>query len=439
MPSVLALNPKEMVSQENRQKYSVGVVGCGQRGIFYANLFAEAGFKVTCCDADQSVVKRIAKGKSVFAEPELEKKLKNHIANGTLQVSTEIKDTASQSDIIVVAIPVKIDERKASDSKDVVNACKQIGSALRCGSMVIYGEISSVGLFEVIKEILENTSGLKEGKDFCLVYAPYPVGNQNLEFTVAAADPVSLSVALAVLGALSKDVVSVINVKTAELAPLFQAVKVDLQMALANELAIYCENVGIDYFEVVKLLKLNQDFCPAIIEEKSSSEIYLLLENAENLNAKLRLSTLARQINEEMVKHGVALTQDALRSCGKTLRRACVTVFGEINLQSSTEQFAKLLVQKGAKASIYDPVLSRTDSSDMSGLLKKTLNEAVEGADCLVILSGQEQFKRLNLKKLHTMMKSPAVVVDLIGVVEQEKAESDDFIFRGLGKGLRKN
>jgi UDP-N-acetyl-D-mannosaminuronic acid dehydrogenase len=440
MPSVLTLTTQEMSSPENRLKYTVGVVGCGQRGILYANLFAEAGFKVTCNDADQSLVKKLAKGKSVFAEQELEKKLKNHIANGNLKVSSEIKDTVSQSDIIVVAIPVKIDERKSSDSKDIVNACKQIGSALHLGSLVIYGEISGVGLFEgAIKDALENTSGLKTGKDFCLAYAPFPNGTQNLEFKVAATDQTSLNVACAILSTLSKNVTPIGDVKTAELTQLFQAVKADLQTALANELAVYCESAGIDYFEVTKLLKLNADFSPAVVEEKGNSEIYLLLENAESLNAKLRLPTLARQINEEMIKHGVALTQEALRSCGKTLRRVRVTVFGEVNSHSSTEQFAKLLAQKGAKAAVYDPLLSRTEALEASGLVKKTLNEAVEGVDCIVILSPLEQFKRLNLKKLHTMMKSPAAIVDLVDVVEPEKVEAEGFTFRGLGKGLRKN
>jgi nucleotide sugar dehydrogenase len=440
MPSVLTLTTQEISSLENRLKYTVGVVGCGQRGILYANLFAEAGFKVTCSDADQSLVKKLAKGKSVFADLELEKKLKNHIANGNLKVSTEIKDMVSKSDIVVLAISVKIDERKSSDSKEVVNACKQIGSAQHLGSIVIYGEISGVGLFEgAIKETLENSSGLKAGKDFCLAYAPFPVGTQNLEFKVAATDPASLNIACSLLSALSKNVTSISDVKTAELTQIFQAVKADLQTALANELAVYCENAGVDYFEVTKLLNLNADFIPAVVDEKGSIEIYLLLENAESLNSKLRLPALARQINEEMIKHGAALTQEALRSCGKTLRRVRVTVFGEVNSHSSTEQFAKLLAQKGAKAAVYDPLLSRTEALEASGLIKKTLNEAVEGADCIVILSPLEQFKRLNLKKLHTMMKSPAAIVDLVGVVEPEKVEAEGFIFRGLGKGLRKN
>jgi UDPglucose 6-dehydrogenase len=71
-------------------------------------------------------------------------------------------------------------------------------------------------------------------------------------------------------------------------------------------------------------------------------------------------------------------------------------------------------------------------------VLKRSLNETVEASDCLVILTGQEQFKRLNLKKLHAVMKSPAVLVDLIGVADPRKIEAEGFIYRGLGRGVDK-
>ncbi|MCW4023887.1 MAG: 3-hydroxyacyl-CoA dehydrogenase NAD-binding domain-containing protein [Candidatus Bathyarchaeota archaeon] len=442
MPSALALTPQDLLTFENHSNYTIAVVGCGQRGVLYADQFAGAGFNVVCSDADQSLVKRLAKGKSVFVEPEVEKNLKKHITKGNLKASNEIKDVVAKSDIVVLAVPLKIDDKKNSRSQEIVNVCKQIGSVLPEGSLVIYGEISGFGLLEgIIKETLENTSGLSAGKDFGLAYAPYPnKPNHHLAFNVAAQDPVSLNCACTVLSVLSPNVVSIDNVRVAELTQLFEAVKDDLQLALANELAVYCEKAGVDYFEILKLLNLpSTSFYPAVSEEKNSDQIFLMLESSENLNTTLRLPTLARQINEAMLKHGVALTQEALVACDKTLRRARVAVFGAVNPDSSTEQFAKLLVQKGAKTRVYDPLLSRTDVSETSSILKKTSNEAFEGVDCIVIFSRTEQFKRLNLKKIHTLMKSPCALVDLIGVVEPVKVEAAGFIYRGLGRGLKKN
>ena len=64
MPTVLHLKPEEIDTNEKRGKYTVSVIGCGQKGVLYAIAFAEAGFKVICTDADQSVVKHLSKGKN---------------------------------------------------------------------------------------------------------------------------------------------------------------------------------------------------------------------------------------------------------------------------------------------------------------------------------------------------------------------------------------
>ena len=63
MPAVLNLKPEELDTIEKRSKYTVSVIGCGQKGIIYANAFADAGYKVICTDADPSVIKKVAKGK----------------------------------------------------------------------------------------------------------------------------------------------------------------------------------------------------------------------------------------------------------------------------------------------------------------------------------------------------------------------------------------
>ena len=167
MPAVLHLTPQEVDTDEKRSKYSVAVVGCGHKGIFYANAFAEAGFKVICTDADASVVKKVAKGKTSFASPEAEAKLKSHINAEKINVMSELKKAVSQSDFIVLAITAKVDEQKKNDYTGLVNTCKQIGPALRQGVLVIYGGVAGLGFTEgTIKELLENTSGLKAGQDF---------------------------------------------------------------------------------------------------------------------------------------------------------------------------------------------------------------------------------------------------------------------------------
>jgi UDP-N-acetyl-D-mannosaminuronate dehydrogenase len=147
---------------------------------------------------------------------------------------------------------------------------------------------------------------------------------------------------------------------------------------------------------------------------------------------------LARQINEEMVKHALNLTQDALHVGGKTLRRAKIALLGAAETGTGAAVLIELLESKGAKISRYDPLGSGNENSDVAASIKKTLNETAEGTDCVIILKEQEQFKRLNLKKLKAIMKSPAALIDLSGLIEPTKAENEGFIYRGIGRGVWK-
>ena len=438
MPAVLNLKPEDVDTNEKRSKYSVCVIGCGQKGILYANAFAEEGFRVICTDADPTVTKKVAKGKTSCSQSLVEAKLKSHLNSGKISVSGERKNAVSKSDIIVIAVGAKVDEQKKTDYAPIISACKEVGASLQQGALVIYGGIAGFGFIEgTMKETLENTSGLKAGQGFGLAYNPILTADAlmaNLELKIAATDPTSLNAASTILKTVTKEVKEVNDLKTAEIATLFTVAKQDSDRALANELAVFCENANIDYFKVIKLLELNDpNFYPTIVDEESKHEAYLLLDSAENLNAKLRLPTLARQINEDMVKHAVNLTQDTLSSCGKPLRRAKVAVLGTANPTTATGIFVKMIELKGAKATLYDPV-SKTGPQEWR-IVKTNLNEAVEGTDCIVILTGQEQFKNLNLKKLKALMKTPSVIVDLIGIFEPQKVEAEGFIYCGLGRG----
>ncbi|MDX1813638.1 MAG: UDP binding domain-containing protein, partial [Candidatus Bathyarchaeia archaeon] len=409
MPDVLHLKPEEIDTKEKRRRYTVSVIGCEKKGVFYAMAFAEVGFKVICTDTDQTLVKRLAKGKTMFHDREIESKLKSFMRRGHLSVTSELRNAVSQSDIVVMTLTAKIDGKQHADYLDVENACKQVGTSIRRDTLFVYGGVAGLGFTEgVVKETLENTSGLRVGEDIGLVYSLIHLRDEQpldsitgQELKVAAADRTSLDSAVSVLGAITgKSVKSILDVKTAEAALLFTIAKQDANLALANELAVFCESADIDYLKTLKLVDAQEtSFSPKVeVAEDSGREAYLLLESGENLNSKLRLPALARKINEDMVKHAIKLTRNALRSCGKTLRRAKVTVLG--SEKPTTMLFAKMLEKKGAKVSLYDSLLPKTDRANMARIFKRNLKEAVEGADCVVILTKKDRIKRLNLKKL---------------------------------------
>jgi len=445
MPSVLELQVQDIDSQEKRSGYTVSIIGCGHNGLLYADSFAEAGYKVICNDDNPSLLKRLNRTKNCCVDPEIEARLKKHISMGNLTISSVRKSTVSQSDIVILAINVKLDTKNKADISELKTAYKQVGMSLKQGSLLIYGGISSFGATEtLLKETLENTSGLKAGKDFLLAYNPLQFSKtystkslRNVELIVAATDLQSLNVATKVLKTLTSKVKQVNQIKLAELAALFKIAQHDACTALANELATFCENAGMDYFEVQELINdyNASSFCPTADEEENRKGTYLLIESAENFNVKLRLPAFSRQINEEIIKYAINLTQETLRSCDKSLRRARIAVIGNANQDTATSRYINAAIIKGAKVSLYDPLLTKNETLEGTPVLKRSLNETVEGADCLVVLTGQEQFEQLNLKRIKSLMKSPAVFVDLIGIIKPENVQTEGFIYRGIGRG----
>jgi UDP-N-acetyl-D-glucosamine dehydrogenase len=447
MSDFLHLQPQEVDTFEKRGEYIVCVIGCGYQGVQYAVAFVQAGFKVFGVDADQSLIKRLSKGKLAFSERGLDSRLKGYLRAGALAFTSDVKGVAAKSDVIILATNFKIDEKKTSDFSEVENLCKQFGSVIQRDVLVIYGGMTSYGFTEgVIKEKLENTSGLKAGVSLGLAYIhcqtiekEFQIENGNdREWIVAADDKTSLDAASLLFSIITKkNPKKITSIKVAEMATLSTFARREATVALTNELAVLCEKAGIDYFETLQLMKPLlpvSESTPTIAEEGEKTEMYSLLESAENLGLKLKLSELAMRINEGMMRYAINLTQDALRSCGKTLRRSRIAVLGDTRPVAG-ESFVKMLEAKGARINLYGPAAGKSDHSEMKPIPKKTVNEAVENSDCIIILNPEDQFKRLNLKALHLLMKTQAAIVDLVGLFEPGIVENEGFIYRGLGRG----
>ena len=453
--SILHIKPEEVDNAEKRRKYKVTIIDCGRNGVLHACLFVKAGFEVICIDANRAIVNNLARGKTPFLKHEIEPLLKKHVKNGRLKATNDVKAAVAQSDIIVIATQAKIDKKKKINYLDMEKVCKQVGSSLRRGSLVIIISVVGPSATEgLIGETLENTSGFEVGVDFGLAYSSVRVLDEKTleklagcKRIVAATDKNSLNAASTILETITKNgIIKTNDVKTAEAARLFEAVQCYVNFALANDLAVFCEKAGMDYLKAKELAETSAYgtlVSPTLTYNNIREEPYLLLEEAENLNVKIRIPMIAREINEEFSKHAVSLIRGALRSCGKPLRRAKISLLGISQTPNtkdtpkvSAKKLAKILENKGAKVSLYDPYISSKELTDLNCPFKKNLTEAMEGVDCIIIFTGHDRFKRLNLKKLKIMARMPAAIVDFEGVIDPEKVEKEGLIYRGLGRGV---
>jgi len=441
--------------KEERSRTNISVVGCEPLGLTTACLIADAGFKVSCVDSDQSIVNYVKKGELPYDDPELESLLVKNVREGRLSAATDIKEPVSNSSVVLIFVPPRIDQKKRSDYSDIEKVCMDIGLSLRSGSLVILGNGSAPGVTEtLVKETLETASGMKAGTGFSLAYyVTRSAAGGGLQDAVdcpkvfGAIDKKSSDLTRAFLSAITKgEIVEVSSIRAAEAVRVFENAYRDANTALSNDLACFCERAGIDFMEVrnaVNLRSPNCLFIPEIVGRNISDGSYLLIEEAENMKTRLQTVMLARKINHAILNQVFYLVKDAMRSCGKTVRRSRILVLGvscRPNVKESKDSLVKelvdVLLRKEMIVKVYDPLFSYKELSELGYTAERTLAKAVKGMDCLLIAVGHERFSRLGLSKIRILMKKPSAIVDISHVVNPSEAEKEGFIYRGLGRGV---
>lgn len=455
MSLAMGIKEKDLDSLEKRQNLTACIIGCTRNSSSLAYLLAEAGFKTILADKNHSIIDFLKNGNAPFLEPELNALLKKHDKNGCLTFANNIREASSKSDFVLFFVPARIDRKKKPDYSHIEKACKEVGTSMRKGCLIILASTMGMGLAErLVKEKLENASGMRAGVDFGLAYSPIRVSSgssfKDLAATsqfVSAVNEQSLTSACAILNtAIKAEMVKIGSLKTAEVVDLFENAFQDANIALANEFAQFCERAGIDFIEIQNIASRHSDYqlpTPRITKESAAKASFLLLEEAAIADTKLPLLTLARKVNDGMLRHALHLIIDGLRACNRTVRRAKVSVLGvssHSNMKemhgSATRELVNLLKRKGITVRVYDPLFSYKELLEKGYPAKRTLKETIEQTDCLIITVGHDQFKQLNLRRIKLLARKSAVIVDMGYVIDPVKAVKEGFIYRGLGRGV---
>ena len=454
---LLSREPGEIAVGIRDGRLSIGVVGLGWMGLPIACLFAEAGAKVIGADMNPKVVERVNKGDSPMDEPGLPALLKKAVRSGKFTATTSTEEAAANSDILFLIVPTMIDRQKRADYSAVEDACVSIGKGLKSGSLVVFESTCGPGVTErVVKETIEKYSGLVAGQGFGLAYSPIrAMGGRALQdmqtYTrlVGAIDKKSLEAACAALSVVVKgELIRVRDIKTAELAKLFETIYRDVNIALANEFALLCEEMGVDYVETMRIAN-SQPYshlhatgvgvgghCLPVYP-------YLLATETFAYDARLRLVLDARKINDLMPRHVAKLASDGLRVCGKSLKRAKVVVLGisyRPNVRetrySPSLDLINILKKRGARVTAFDPLYNGSELEAMGLTSEPTLRKAVEKADCVILSVAHDDFKKLDTIELAAHMSKQGLIIDCTDILDSASVEKSGLIYRATGRGL---
>jgi len=454
MSTLMNIKEADIDTPQKRQKFNIGVIGSGSTLLQHICVFAEAGFKVVAVDVHHRLMNPTKKNAIPFTNSTLNTHVNEYLRDGLLTVTSSIKEATSKSDAIIFLVQPLISQKKKPDYSKIERACMEVGMGLRPGCLVIVASPMGPGVTQsLVKENLENASGLKAGVDFGLAYSSLHTESETFtektttyKTAVSAINEQSLKITCLILGTITKELLVVRDMKTAETVRLFRDVYQDYKIALANEFARYCEKAQIDFAEIQRVAN-EQPHChlptPKIATEDKMKALYLLLEESEAIDTKLPLLMLTRKMNEEIVRHTLHLVRDALRVCDKPMRKAKVSILGvscQPNVKefrgSITKKLVRVMNRKGMLVRVYDPFFSFQELTEIGYSAERTLKKTVKGADCLIVTVGHDQFKKLRLKNIRLLAKKSVAIVDMSHVIDPAEAEREGFVYRGIGRGI---
>jgi len=303
----------------------VAVVGLGHIGLPLAVQYASRGHQVIGCDLSTSIVDAINQGRSPHDdEPALVERVPDLVASGHLRATRDDAEGVRQAEVVVVIVPVVVDERREIDFGPIDAATREIARGLQPGTLVVSETTLPVGTTrQRFAPMLESGSGLKLEQDLFLAFSPERVlvGRVLLDLRrypkiVGGTGPASLERALAFYSSALEpetEIRAVANAETAEMTKLAETTYRDVNIALANEYARYAAARGIDVIEVIDAANsqpYSHIHAPGVGVGGHCIPVYPHF--LFNTDADLRLPPLARAINEEMGGWTVARLEERI-------------------------------------------------------------------------------------------------------------------------------
>jgi UDP-N-acetyl-D-glucosamine dehydrogenase len=388
------------------ESHVVGVVGLGYVGLPLALAFAEAGSTVIGLDVDSRRVEAINSGTS-HIEDVPSSQLAGAIAGGRLRATTHYDDLAEAS-AIVICVPTPLTENRQPDLGPMVDAATSLSRVLRTGQLVVLESTTYPGTTrERLVPLLEE-SGLAAGREFNVAFSPERVDPGRSDFTlrntvkvVGGLTEECAAEARALYERVCDEVLVVSAPEAAELSKLLENIFRSVNIALVNELAVLCDRMGIDIWEVIDAAAtkpfgfMRFDPGPGMGGHCLPVDPFYLSWKAREYDFYTEFIELAGKINQSMPYFCIDKIERTLNAHGKPVHGSRIVLLGvsykpgvaDIR-QSPALKILKLLGERGADLVYHDP---HVPSIAEVGLQSTPLDEALEQADLVVIVTAHRE------------------------------------------------
>ncbi len=433
----------------------ITVVGLGVVGIPVAVELARAGFDVIGLDVAEERAEAVRDGRYPLAgdEPGLPERLAEAVASGKLTATTDPTAAFAHADVVIICVQTPFDvERIEPRYGSLKAALSSVSAHLRSGMLVIVeSTLAPTTMDRVVAPALEKESGLAAGTDFDLVHCPERVmpgklihNLTQLPRVVGGNTPEAAARAAAIYRTFVNAELDTTSMLAAEVVKTAENTYRDVQIAFANELALICEDLGLDAFEIRDLV--NKSPFRHVHEPGAGvgghcipKDTWLLAYGTKGIrNPDLMIT--ARRVNDGMPDHFAAVTANAIGRAGIEMARARVLLLGASYLpntgdtrETPTVPLARALSLLGADVTVHDPFVTGT-VGDHFAVTNDPVTELAAGMDAIVLVTAHDAYRTLDLDALAKGMRT-RVLADGRNVWQRAAAEASGFLYTGIGKG----
>ena len=396
---------ESLLNKINNKEITVGVVGLGYVGLPLAVEKAKAGFKTIGFDVQKAKVDLVNAGSNYIGDV-VDDDLKHIVESGMLRATNDfsfVKDV----DFIAICVPTPLDEHQQPDISYVRSSAEEIAKYMTKGTMVVLESTTYPGTTEeLLKPILE-TSGLKCGEDFYLGFSPERVDPGNKQFKTkntpkvvgAIGEDAREVIAAMYRAVLEGDVYEVSSPAIAEMEKILENTYRNINIGLANEMAILCNRMGIDYWEVVDAATPKpygfQAFYPGpgLGGHCIPLDPYYLSWKAREYGFHTSMIESSMMVNDRMPEYCVERSMAILNRHKKALNGSKVLVLGvayKNDIDDYRESPAIRVIEKlkeaGADTDFYDPWIAEyKDKGQIFHGIEKIDAEIISSYDLIVI------------------------------------------------------
>ncbi len=390
----------------------VGIIGLGYVGLPLAVEFARAGFDVTGVDLDERKIEAINSGHSYIKDVDTAD-IKSAIEEGKLHATSDYR-ALREVDTISICVPTPLRKTKDPDISYIVSATELIADNFKPGQLVVLESTSYPGTTDEIILPRLSAGGYTVGRDFFLAFSPERVdpGNpqyqtQNIPKVIGGVTPTCVQLATALYSTAIKTVIPVSSTATAEMVKLLENTFRAVNIGLANELAIMCNKLGVDVWEVIQAAATKpfgfMPFYPGpgLGGHCIPIDPHYLSWKLKTLNYNARFIELASEINTNMPNYVLDIVVDALNDGSKALRGSRVLVLGvtykrdiEDVRESPAIDIISLLLSKGAQTDYHDPYVPTLEIADHDEPIRsiELTEEALRSYDAVVIVTDHSKY-----------------------------------------------